>query len=215
LESSFSSASVQRDSAAAASPATGRAATREPRGRLELVVRGARERASLESFIDRRFGRAYGAHPTHFCAHLLGIRDTAGRWQAAVGYTPAADGPLFLEQYLDAPVEAVLAAALGRAVARESAVEVGNLAAIDAGVARRLIAALAQRFHADGYRFAVFTATRELRNSFRRLRLVPIVLARADRTRLREAAERWGDYYSHDPVVMGGAIAAGLGAASE
>jgi hypothetical protein len=82
-------------------------------------------------------------------------------------------------------------------------------------MARRLITELARRFHCEGHRWAVFTATRELRNSFRRLRLVPVVLARADRARLQQGADGWGDYYSHDPIVMGGPIVAGLGAAFE
>jgi hypothetical protein len=196
------------------SPDESRAGEQTPASpiRLEAVERGMADRASLESFIDARFDHAYGAKPTHFCPQLLGVRDDAGRWQAAVGYASARDEPLFLEQYLDAPVEVVLSRAFGRAVDRARVVEVGNLAAIDAGMARRLIAELARRFHREGYRWAAFTATSEVRNSFRRLRLVPVVLARADRARLRQGADSWGDYYSHDPLVMGGPILAGLGA---
>jgi hypothetical protein len=182
---------------------------------LEHLERSSTLRSSLESFIDARFGRAYGARLTHFCRDLLAVRDGAGSWQAAVGYTQARDGTLFLEQYLDAPVEVALARAYGRPVERASVVEVGNLAALDAGMARRLIGELARRFHGDGYRWAVFTATRQLRNSFRRLRLAPAVLARADRALLREGADTWGQYYSHDPIVMGGPIVAGLAAVRE
>jgi tetratricopeptide (TPR) repeat protein len=72
----------------------------------------ATQRAALEGFIAARFQRAYGARLTHFLPHLLGLRDGAGEWQAAVGYADAAAGPLFLEQYLDAPVEELLEQAL-------------------------------------------------------------------------------------------------------
>ena len=165
------------------------------------------QRAALEAFIAARFQRAYGARLTHFLPNLLGLRDGAGEWQAAVGYAAAAAGPLFLEQYLDAPVEDVLAHALERPVERSRVVEVGNFAAARAGVARRLIPALAGRLRELGFEVAVFTATRELRNAFLRLKLWPLVLASADAGRLRAGAGTWGSYYAHCPTVMGGRIA--------
>jgi hypothetical protein len=164
------------------------------------------QRADLEGFIARRFERAYGATLAHFLPHLLGLRDASGQWQAAVGYAGAADGPLFLEQYLDAPIERVLERRLGRPVARERVVEVGNLAAARAGIARVLIPSLAARLRSHGFEIAVFTATRELRNAFERLALGPLALAPADPARLRGGAAAWGSYYAHAPTVMGGRI---------
>src|SRR5512134_2381976 len=83
-----------------------------PRGataRLEPVHATHPMRAQFEAFIAARFGRAYGARVTHFLPHLLGVRDGLGRWQAAAGYAAAAGGRLFLEQYLERPVEQALA----------------------------------------------------------------------------------------------------------
>jgi hypothetical protein len=165
------------------------------------------QRAALERFIARRFERAYGARLTHFLPNLLGLRDGAGEWQAAVGYAGAGAGRLFLEQYLDAPVEQVLAQALRRPVARERVVEVGNFASAGGGVARRLIPGLARRLRELGFELAVFTATRELKNAFLRLKLCPLVLAAADPARLGAGASAWGSYYAHRPTVMGGRIA--------
>jgi hypothetical protein len=164
------------------------------------------QRADLEGFIARRFDRAYGAKLTHFLPHLLGLRDDGGGWLAAVGYSGAGDGPLFLEQYLEAPVEQVLSRALGRPVARDRVVEIGNLAAVRAGIARVLIPGLAARLRREGFEVAVLTATRELRNAFQRLSLGPIVLAAADPARLRGAAAGWGSYYAHAPMVVGGRL---------
>jgi hypothetical protein len=168
------------------------------------------QRGAFEEFIAERFSRAYGAQLTHFLPHLLGVRDRLGRWQAAAGYAAAGAQELFLEQYLDHPVEQALAAAVGRPIARGSVVEVGNLAAVSAGMARALIPQLARHLHRMGYRWVAFTATRALRNSFHRLGLTPLAIAPADPARLPDGGASWGTYYEQDPVVMAGRIALGL-----
>lgn len=123
------------------------------------------ERRAFEQFIAERFSRAYGARLTHFLPHLLGVMDGLARWQAAAGYAAAGAQALFLEQYLDRPIELALGAAVGRPIARGSIVEVGNLAAISAGMARALIPQLARHLHRMGYRWVAFTATRALRTA--------------------------------------------------
>jgi Thermostable hemolysin len=143
-----------------------RVAGRPARALLEPVHRAHPARAKFENFIAVRFGRAYGARVTHFLPYLLGIRDGLARWQAAAGYAAAGVQTLFLEQYLDQPIECALAAALGRPIARPGIVEVGNLAAISAGMARTIIPQLARHLHRLGYIWVVVTATRALRNSF-------------------------------------------------
>jgi hypothetical protein len=168
------------------------------------------QRRSFEQFIAERFSRAYGARLTHFLPHLLGVKDGLGRWQAAAGYAAAGVQPLFLEQYLEQPIERALADEVGREIPRNSIVEVGNLAADSAGMARALIPQLARHLHRMGYRWVAFTATRALRNSFRRLGLRPLHIAEADPARLPDRGASWGSYYDQDPVVMAGRIALGL-----
>jgi hypothetical protein len=176
---------------------------------IQTVQDSPDQRAPLERFIAERFREVHGASVQHFCAHLLGMHDALGRWRAAAGYTPAASGRLFLEQYLDQPAEELLGAAAGTRVARASVAEVGNLAAAP-GMGRLLIPAVGRHLHRLGYRWVVFTATRELRNALRRLQLEPLRLAPALPARLADAGAAWGSYYLHDPAVMGGRIAACL-----
>jgi hypothetical protein len=168
------------------------------------------ERSACEGFIAARFRHAHGARIGHFSPHLLGVRDALGRWRAAAGYTPADGRPLFLEQYLDEPVEHVLAQLRGRAIGRDGIVEVGNLAASSIGMARALIPLLARHLERLGYAWVVFTATRELRNTFARLGLHPVALAPADPGRLAERDAGWGRYYDHEPMVMAGRISHGV-----
>jgi hypothetical protein len=163
-------------------------------------------RADLECFIAERFRRAYGATVSHFCAHLLGMRDTAGAWQAAAGYTPAASGALYLEHYLDRPVEIVLSGALERKVPRERIVEVGNLASAARGFGGRFLPALRRYLLDLDYRWVVFTATREVRGILQHLAFQAQPLAPASPSRLPDGGAGWGTYYAHEPNVMAGTI---------
>lgn len=164
------------------------------------------QRPALERFIAERFRKAYGAQVSHFCAHLLGLRDETGAWQAAAGYTPAASGALFLEHYLDRPVEAVLSGALGRRVPRERIVEVGNLASAAKGFGGRFLPALRRHLIELDYGWTVFTATREVRGILEHFAFDTRALAPAAASRLPDGGAGWGTYYAHEPSVMAGSI---------
>ena len=164
-------------------------------------------RGELERFIAERFRSAYGANVGHFCAHLLGMRDAHGAWQAAAGYTPAASSALYLEHYLDRPVEVVLSGAVGREVLRERIAEVGNLASAARGFGGRFLPALRRYLIDLDYRWVVFTATREVRGILQHLAFETRALAPASPQRLPDGGAGWGTYYAHEPAVMAGTIA--------
>jgi len=177
---------------------------------IEVVAEHDGARESLERFIEARFAVAYGARVTHFSRHLVGLRDPARQWHASAGYSPARDGPLFLEHYLGEPIERVLAHRCPEPVARERVVEVGNLAATSAGMGRELMAATVRHLHDAGFTWVVFTATRELRSLFLRLGVPLISIAPADPSRLSDRGASWGRYYAHDPHVMATDLAAAV-----
>lgn len=178
-------------------------------GAARLVGPDSPERAETEAFIAAVYRARYGAELTHFLPQLLAYRDAGGRLTAAVGWRGGAHGRLFVENYLDGPVEDALAAALGRPVPRGSLVEVGNFAAVGAGDARAVIVDVTHLLHAAGLRWVLFTATRQLRNAFERLGLVPTPLAPARPERLTDGGAHWGSYYQTQPQLMFGDIAAG------
>jgi len=163
-------------------------------------------RSSLERFIANRYALSYGARIEHFADHLVGVTDADGRWTAAVGFTPAASAPLFIEQYLDTPIEQAIAERLGVTVDRSQVVEVGNLAATVPGAARRLVIAMTRLLHRRGHTWVAFTSTTSLLNTFARLDVSTIQLAPADPSRLHAGADAWGTYYGTHPLVMAGSI---------
>ena len=171
-------------------------------------------RVAVESFIQRVFRERYGAEVRAFAPVLVSLRDADGEIVAAAGYRGAAGGPLFLERYLDAPVETLLNPIGGMALAREEIVEVGHLAAARAGEGRRLVLLIGPHLAAQGYRWVVSTLTEELRHLFLRLGVAPVDLGAADPARLGDGAISWGSYYDHHPVVLAGRLDLALGAMS-
>jgi hypothetical protein len=166
-------------------------------------------RAELEAFIAGRYERFFGAKLGAYLPHLLSLRSASGRTRAALGYRGAAEGRLFVEDYLDAPAQQCVAQALGMPVDRATLVEVGNLAA-DPGLGRSVVATMTRVLHELGFRHVLFAATGVLRASFGRLGLAPVLLASADPQRLQNSASQWGSYYDHRPQVLCGDLSAGL-----
>lgn len=167
-------------------------------------------RGEIERFIQQCFSTAYGASVRHFMPRLLSLRSRHNELIAAFGLRAAVEERLFLESYLDQPVEEVLQNHTGLTICRRDIVEVGNLSALYPGAARWLIVAVTARLYSEGYTWVVFTGTPALRNGFHRLGLRPVELGLAspDRLPAQERAD-WGNYYDHAPMVMAGDIAHG------
>nr|CDQ33833.1 Thermostable hemolysin [Virgibacillus halodenitrificans] len=161
------------------------------------------ERAELEAFIASGYAREHGATLSHFQPRLFGLWQ-GPTLQAALGIRHAERETLFLERYLDAPIERCLAEVLGDNVSRERVVEVGSLTSLRRGLLRPLIVTLIETLVDEGMQWLTFTATTQVRNAFRRLGLDASPLAEADPTRLGQESADWGRYYTNAPIVMGG-----------
>lgn len=167
-------------------------------------------RADAETFVRDAFGRAYGAHIEHFMPTLMSLRNDSGTLLAVLGLRRADDQPLFLEQYLDRPVEQALSAAISKPVDRDGLLEVGNFAVGAIGGGRWLITALTAYMASAGHTWAVFTCGPELRNAFYRLGIELVDIAPADPALLAPGEHaRWGRYYDQKPRVMAACVAQG------
>jgi hypothetical protein len=168
-------------------------------------------RPQVESTIRRVYAERFQARVKHFAPVLVSLHEGEGddaHVAAAAGYRIATQ-PLFLETYLDQPVDELLARH-GARPARERIVEVGHLAAARSGEGRRLILRLAEEFARLDVEWVVGTLTEELRQLFHRMGIAPIALGAADPSRLGAAAADWGSYYDHRPVVLAGNLAVAL-----
>lgn len=169
------------------------------------------DRAIVERFISDTFAQAYGASVQSFMPRLFRINAKNGELLAAFGVRSAEKGRLFLEQYLDRPVEQVIHERAGILPARNRIVEIGNLAAIYPGAVRWMIVALTVMLYEEGYEWVTFTGTSSLRNGFNRLGLYPVEICPASVERLDVSEQgRWGTYYDTQPTVMFGNVRQGF-----
>jgi len=169
------------------------------------------DRAEVESYISETFALAYGASVRSFMPRLLAVCQKNGDLLAAFGVRSAGKEKLFLENYLDRPIEQAIEEKTGVRLERNKIVEIGNLAAIYPGGVRWLIVALTVMLYEEGYDWVVFTGTSALRNGFNKLGLHPTDICPA-RIECLDAEEqsRWGTYYDNNPTVMCGNIRQGF-----
>ena len=109
--------------------------------------------------------------------------------------------PLFLECYLDHPIEQVLEDHLCSGVERSRIVEVCHLAGAGSGRSLTFVRKLIAMLEATEVKSAIFTATRPLRHLLRSsgLSLVELGVATIHRV---PRPETWGSYFEHDPRIM-------------
>ncbi|WP_226668773.1 thermostable hemolysin [Microbulbifer aggregans] len=181
--------------------------SRSGRSGFQLTKSADSERLALECYIAHCFDNAYGANLKSFLPLLLAYGE--GRdFHSALGMRRADSGTLFLEQYLDEPVEACLSAAAGTQVTRAQIVEIGNLVSSTRGSSRMLFLMLAELMAAADLTWAIFTATPEVHRLLQKLTDNQLSLCRADGTRLGTALADWGSYYDTRPVVTAINVAA-------
>ena len=163
----------------------------------------APDRRQLEHFIYTIFRNAYGANVTHFMPQLLSLHDQYAQVLAVCGLRQAGSERLFLETYLDQPIEAALSARIGAEVARSDIVEIGNLAVAEFGLTRNLLLEVANHLRTTNTQWAVFTAIPTLCNSLAKLNMRLEKLGEAEITSIPESERAaWGSYYAENPQVM-------------
>ncbi|MDF1588452.1 MAG: thermostable hemolysin [Gammaproteobacteria bacterium] len=161
-------------------------------------------RNSIETYISERFNVSYQAKVTHFLPYLLSTQIN-GALSAAVGFQPANSiTPLFLENYLDDAIEAVIAELMSQPIARNKIVEIGNLTSSRRGSSQTLFILIVAILEQAGFEWVVFTATKHVQQILSKLNLDTLVLCDADPQRLSDHGDSWGSYYNNQPKVLAG-----------
>jgi len=166
---------------------------------LQLVKSSDIQRASIEQFIASGFAKAYQADVHSFMPNLLGV-SRAGDWQAVLGLRCAAHTELFIEHYLPAPVEQLLAT-YGMQAERSQLIEIGHLYASNRQSLLQLFVLMAYALDQLNYRYLLCAATTQVRGILSRHGIELTELGEAKAEALGEAAASWGSYYDTNPKV--------------
>ncbi len=180
-----------------------------PNPKFKLHREYSAQRKRVESYIAEHFRQKYDAKIASFLPMLLSMQCQSG-YSAAMGIRSAAHAELFLEQYLDNPVETTLEQSLNiaekQSVSRDQVVEIGNLVATRRGASQLMFVLVAAALIKTDARWMVFTATPQVEKILRRLKFNTVTLCEADRNKLSspQQREQWGKYYNTRPQVLAG-----------
>lgn len=176
-------------------------------GMISITANHSQERRAVEAFIEGIYAKTYGAVIAQHYPMLVSVQDKTGRILAALGFRAAGTHTVFLEHYMDAPVEHAVSGAFKCEIARQQIVEVGNLGSAGHGAAIFLFVALMAYLQRMGFSHLVLTGTNRLRGYFEKLGVDPRDMGAADPHRLPDQGVSWGSYYKTDPRLIAGDIA--------
>lgn len=171
----------------------------DTKAQLQLVKASDMQRVSIEQFIASGFAKAYQADVHKFMPNLLGV-SRAGEWQAVLGLRCAAQTDLFIEHYLPAPVEQLLAT-YGMQAERSQLIEIGHLYASNRQSLLQLFVLMAYALDQLNYRYLLCAATSVVRGILSRHGIELTELGEAKAEALGEEAASWGSYYDTNPKV--------------
>lgn len=178
---------------------------------FKLIGGQSSSRQQVETYINNKFEASYGATLSEYLPLFLTMR-CADQLSGAAGISVASvEQSLFLEQYLDLPIEQELTRSLGSEIERQDIVEIGNLVATTSGASRIVFIVLASLLYEAGFEWMAFTATKPLLASLQKLDFNYHSLGRAQSSRLTtNSAANWGSYYQNEPEVVAGRLSCAM-----
>jgi hypothetical protein len=169
---------------------------------FHLVDQHSPKRSAHEAYIAQRFSQQYGATVRDFLPYFISLSNGQDLC-ASVGLQAAAKRALFLEQYLNMPVQQAISSVFLCPIDRAKIIEIGNLVATRSGSSYFLFAAMTQVLHEAGFQWLIFTATHQVKKIINKMGFNPIELCEADANKLSNKSN-WGSYYENNPSVLAG-----------
>jgi hypothetical protein len=158
-------------------------------------------RFELERFITQKFADTHSAVIRSFMPRLIALSN-GDETTATIGIRSASENALFLEQYMEWPIEEAISSTCLTAVNRKDIVEIGNFAAKNVSAGGLLFTLLALSLRKSGFKWMTFTATTEIEKLIGRLGCEPVILSDALPEKLAGDPADWGAYYLRAPKVM-------------
>lgn len=172
---------------------------------IDLVDKKHPDRQRVENYIREKFRQRYGANVNSFLPELLTL-SCKQRLCAVVGIRMAEKEPLYLENYLDAPVEQEIGFHFKTAIPRLQIIEIGNLVSTWRGSSQLLFVCLTDLLARVEREWVAFTATHEVEQLLKKMNFTLVHLADAALDKVEQTADQWGSYYEDKPKVMFGHV---------
>ncbi|MEH6617484.1 MAG: thermostable hemolysin [Porticoccus sp.] len=177
-----------------------------PGPELKLNGINCHARTEMEHYIAKQFQAVYGASVKDFLPFFLGLRCN-NKLSAVTGICPASTNVLFIEQYLDNPIEDEINHFSAQHVQRSAIAEIGNLAATQRGSSQLLFILLAATLHQANIEWLAFTATPQVQKTIGKLGFQLQPIKEASPLCLNQSSlQGWGNYYDTKPMVVAGRI---------
>ncbi len=165
-----------------------------------VVPRSDRLRSAVEDAIQQLYWKRYNAVLPAFAQTIVVELAQSGSVACAAGLRFGHE-KFLSECYLHLPIEQVLEGHVVNAITRDRIVEVCHLAGPGPGCSLPFMRKLIELLRAMDTEWAIFTATKPLRNLLQRSGLAMVELGRAERNRVPDP-DSWGNYFDHDPRIM-------------
>ena len=154
-------------------------------------------RYGVENFIKVGFQKCYQADIEVTTPYLLSLKK--GNLKSALGVRSAQNN-LFIEQYLDAPIEDILARH-GQIQTRSQISEIAHLYSNSRAFTLPLMLVTAISLKLKGFAVMAFTGTEHVIRLIRKTGINVSELAPANAAMLSASIDNWGSYYDSKPVV--------------
>ncbi|MEW6989213.1 thermostable hemolysin [Colwelliaceae bacterium 6441] len=155
-------------------------------------------RQNIEQFIRHGFAKSYGADISVNMPWVLAIKE--GKFKAGLGIRSAIQ-TLFVEQYLDKPIEQYIST-LADNVARKEIAEIGNLYSNAKRFTLPLFLVTAVSLFCNHYRYMVFSGTEHVLKLIKNTGIETTFISTADKEKLLPSNDDWGSYYDTKPNVV-------------
>lgn len=167
---------------------------------LQVYANGDINRKAVEKFIQAGFAKTYKANVTISMPWLLAVQNA--KYKAALGIRSAIE-PLFVEQYLPAPIEQVLAQHIGVSnIQRNTIAEIGHLYSNGQRFTLPLLLVTAVSLFCSNYQYMVFSGTEQVLKLITKTGVNCSIITDAKKSLLKASQDNWGSYYDTHPKVV-------------